>query len=210
MPSQKQSLTFVTVTFAAEMPLLRLQLESMQRFLRADQVAEIIIINNERRRISRRSERSLRHAAGGLSTKLRLIERHSVAALPRTSGWRSQQILKLEIARQVTTPTYVLLDAKNHLIRRMILEDLVAPDGRARGASHSYQGHPLKSYLTKALEKFELPLALLDDFPATATPFVMHTAVVRDLLTSFSSPGPDDFGTAFERAGLTEFFLYSS
>ena len=189
---------------------MRLQLRSMARYLNPEHVSELVVINNDVTPLDRRRARSLHGAAGMHAERLRLVERSDLPKLPPTTGWRSQQILKLEIARAVETAHYVVLDAKNHLVRASRLDDLLGSDGRARGGSHTYETHPLRDYLVKTLDLLDLPHEPhLRDFPTTATPFVLDTSVTRDLLDNFRMPGERTFAGSFERSGVTEFFLYS-
>ena len=209
-PGSNASLTLVTVFFDAEIPLIGLQLRSLARHLDGACAQEVILIYNESRKISRRARARLVSQAGHLASRLTILNREDVVHVPETIGWRAQQILKLHIAELVVSEKYILLDAKNHLIRRTSSSDFVAQDGRSRGGQHSYADHPLKPLLIKTSGLFGLPSgALVAQFPGTATPFVMETRVVRALLAGFRFGGRSTFAESFEAAGVTEFFLYS-
>ena len=208
-------LTFVTVVFGAETRLLELQARSLARYLDSDAVASIVVIDNGWRRPSRRRMGRLRAAYGRLADRLTIVRTiELVPELPPTIGWRSQQLAKLLVARVVTTDHYVVLDAKNHLIRPTGLADFLGPDGRAHGATHPYTQHPLKPQLIAALRYLGAGESVIDEsveeFPPTATPFVMNTALTRAMLDGIEEASGLPFAREFERQQLTEFFLYSS
>ena len=202
--------TVVTVVFRAELALLRLQARSLAALLDADMVDEVVVIDNSWPRLGRRARARITQDYGRLADRVRFLLPGELAVLPTTTGWRSQQILKLVVARHVRSDRYLLLDAKNHLIRPATAADLQAADGRARGATHSYVNHPLRPQLEHTLTYLGLdPAPLIRDFPPTATPFVMDTVLVRRMLDDVESRSGRTFAEEFERAGLMEFFLYS-
>jgi hypothetical protein len=203
--------TVVTVTFAAEMPLLTVQQRTLGRHLPVELVAEVVVLHNEARPLGPGRQRALRTAAGPLGDRLRFVERDVLVARSEDTGWWVQQVLKLKVATLVGTPAYVVLDAKNHAVRDVAELDLVGPDGRAHGGTYSYRHHPLRPYLERTLEQLDLPVEeALDDFGSTATPFVLHTAVARDLVERFRVPGSTSFEESFKASSVTEFFLYSA
>jgi hypothetical protein len=209
-----ERLTFVTVVFGAEQGLLELQARSLARFLPTDLVDSIVVIDNGWRALSPARMRRLRAAYGALSDRLTVVRTAQlVPDLPAAIGWRSQQIAKLMVARSITSRHYVVLDAKNHLIRTARLADFVAEDGRARGGTHPYTQHPLKPQLLAVLAyvgaSAEATARALEDFPPTATPFVMDTERTRTLIDAVEAESGRPFAAEFERAKLTEFFLYS-
>lgn len=200
------SLTFVTITYRAEDALLRLQARSLARFADPAIVEKIIVIDNGRPALHGRRLERLLAEYGPLRDRVQLITAADVAdTRTASSGWVGQQVLKLAIARHVTTPWYVLLDAKNHAVRPLRRDDFVAPDGRARGGFHSYADHPLKTRLLTTLRYLGLPDTAADWYPPTSTPFVMHTRTALDIVEGLGA----DFADVFAREGLSEFFLYS-
>lgn len=207
------ALTFVTVVFEPELPLLRLQARSLARHLDPDAIAELVVLDNCAGGMGGRAERALRAALGPeLGRRCRVLRTAALGVDGAAEGWRSQQAAKLLVARLVRTPHYVVLDAKNHLIAPCRAADLVE-DGRARGATHSYAEHPLRAGLERTLGALGADAAtieaLVQDFPRTVTPFVLETALVRRMLDDVEARSGEPFAAAFERARALEFFLYS-
>lgn len=206
-------ITLVTVVFDAELDLLELQARSLALYLEPASVHEIIIVNNGVRPLSATTRRRLRHAYGPLWNVVRIVATTDLVDSRRGRGWRSQQAAKLAVARQITTDHYVVMDAKNHLTAATGIASFVAPDGRAHGALHTYQDHPLRPSLERTLAYLGASSGqvreAITSFPPTATPFVFTTALVRSLLDDVERRSGAPFGEAFEREELLEFFLYS-
>ena len=203
-------LTFVTITYRAEDTLLLLQARSLARYARVEDVARIVVIDNGTPLMSGRARRRLLSAYGPHAPHVRIVPRAELDGGPTGSGWVSQQVLKLAAHRLVDTPTYVLLDAKNHLIRTVSVADFLANDGRARTGFQSYREHPLQPRLLKVLAYLGLPESAADRFPPTSTPFVMNREVVSAMIDDIESSAKRPFSDQFVRADLTEFPLYSA
>ncbi|MCW3492766.1 DUF6492 family protein [Microbacterium sp. SSM24] len=206
----RKPLTFVTITYRAEDTLLLLQARSLALYARPDDVASVIVIDNGSPRMSRRTRRRLLDAYGPLADRVRIVRRSELGSDVAASGWMSQQVMKLAAHRLVQTPTYVLLDAKNHLIRPVSVSDFLAADGRARTGFQSYLSHPLLPRLRRVLDYLGLDQAAADHFPPTSTPFVAHREVAAALIDDIEKSSGRPFAVEFVEADLTEFPLYSA
>jgi Family of unknown function (DUF6492) len=204
-------LTIVTVVFEAEYALLELQALSMAVFLDESVATEILVIDNSRRPMSKARKRRLLTSYGRLAPKVRFLRHEEVARVPATTGWRSQQVLKIQIADWITTDGYLVLDAKNHLIARADLSTFVAPDGRPKCNFQHYETHPLRSSLEIALDNFGLErTSYLARFTATVTPFILVTQACLDLIAYLEVAEQRPFAETFVEKAFTEFFLYSA
>ncbi|WP_460798514.1 DUF6492 family protein [Microbacterium sp. GXF0217] len=204
-----RGLTFVTVTFRAEDSLLRLQARSLARFLDEDAVERILVVDNGHPALGARDAQALRVEYGRLAPRVQIARAEEVTDLPSASGWTVQQVLKLAVSASVETAAYVLLDAKNHLVRPVGFSDFVSADGLLRGGFHSYADHPLLPRLRTTLKYLDLDESLADRYPPTSTPFVMRTARARDVVSGIGARSGRPFATEFVEQGLSEFFLYS-
>jgi hypothetical protein len=141
---------------------------------------------------------------------VRVLRPEQVADLPRMVGWRSQQVMKLLVARQLDAERYVALDAKNHFVATPDREFFEAPDGRPRVNAYSYRDHPLRPDLVRVLTYVGLdPAPWIDRFTATVTPFVLDRPTVTALVTDIETRSGRPFAEEFLHHDLTEFFLYS-
>ena len=204
-------LTFVTVVFDAELELLELQARSLRRHVSREMVGEIVVIDNSRRGLGQRRERSLREQYGHHAPSVRILRPREVADIPVTTGWYAQQVMKLMVADQIASDSYVVLDAKNHLVRSLEPDFFVSDDGRLRTSKQSFASHRLRPDLERTLEYFELPVdANVGAFTPTITPFVLRTDLVRAMVRDVSARAGRPFPAEFLRARLLEFFAYAS
>lgn len=206
-------LTFVSVVFDAEVTLLELQARSMRLFLAPDAVDQIFVLDNCLFGLGSHRRARLRDAYGVHASKVSFVRTRDLFDPGATSGWRSQQAAKLLISSRVRTPDYIALDAKNHFTRPVISSDFVGDDGRARGRSHPYDQHPLRSSLVRTIEYLGGDETTVEGavrtFPPTATPFVLRTSVVQELIRDIEESSGRSFAVEFEERRLLEFFLYS-
>jgi hypothetical protein len=203
--------TFVTVAHGADEPFLLLQARSLARHLDAGLAREIVVVENAERGREPGWRDRLAGEYGYLARRVRFVAAPDVAAVPgAASGWVSQQILKLAAACVVATDRYVVLDAKNHLLRPLRRSWLEAGDGRLLSALVDYRAHPLRDRLRDTLAYFGLPPEPhLRAFLPSTTPFALSTNTVRELVGAVEAREGAAFPSVFARRGesLTEFFL---
>jgi hypothetical protein len=212
VPEPRRSLAAVTVVFEAEVPLLELQARSIARHLHDGVFDEYLVIDNTRRGLSPRARRRIRAELGSHGARLDFISRSAFGTAPTTSGWRSQQSLKLMAARRLTADHYVVLDAKNHFIEPTTRADFLdSASGLPHGGIHSFERHPLRPQLEHVAAALGIdPASVIERFTATAPPVVLDRRVVNEIVDDVGGGTPDLFPAEFERAGFTEFFLYSA
>jgi hypothetical protein len=203
-------LDIVTVVFELEQPLLHLQARSFARYLSADRVANIIVIDNSRPRMRKPFRASLVRDYGRWAERVSVVTPQELGCDHNTSGDRGQQALKLLVADYVQSSRYVVLDAKNHLVAPFSPIQLAAVDGRMKIEFHSYRGHPREAGLRAVLSYFNLDPALIDNFTASTTPFVLETQRVRSLLREVEARESQDFVSGFLATAMTEFPAYTA
>lgn len=203
-------ITLATTVYEAEIELLMHQARSFSQFLPSELTAAVIVIDNTRRGISPKSTCELERAYGAVWPKVEILRPDEIARVPRSTGWRSQQILKLALARRIETSHYIVFDAKNHLIRKFELHDFVGEDLRSRIPAYSYVEHPLRPSLELVLQYVGLEDVDIGSFSATTTPFTLDTSLVRDMLSDVEHQSGRSFESEFLAHSLTEFFLYSA
>lgn len=206
-----RSLSLVTVFFEAEIGLAALQARSLVTFGKEVGFESIVVVDNTYRGVSGRTRARLLTEFGSCRDQVTFVRPGDLVDLPVMPGWVSQQVLKLMIHKVIDSRYYVVLDAKNHWIQPTSTSTFVNPDGRARGASHSYRGHALESEVAGVMRYLEIdPEAWLDYFYVTHTPVVLETAVVADLVNGIEQRSGRPFAVEFAEARLLEFPLYAS
>ncbi|MFA7266274.1 MAG: DUF6492 family protein [Candidatus Nanopelagicales bacterium] len=205
-----EKLTYVTVVFEEEVALLWLQARSAAVHLSPESVAAIIVIDNTKKGLSSRQRAELVAAYGPVSSLVSFIRPGDICEVPKATGWRTQQILKLKVAELVDTSHYVTLDAKNHFVRPVTPEFFVGEDGRSRINVYGYETHPLRPNLERVLTYLGVdPDQYVKQFTATVTPFVLERDTVCQMMADIERRSGQPFATEFVRQDLTEFFLYA-
>lgn len=215
MSDARGTVSAVTVVFEAEVPLLELQARSVARHIEDGLFEEYLVIDNTRRGLPSRARRRIRAELGGHADRLEFASRTELvarAAAPTPSGWRMQQSLKLMAARRLTADHYVVLDAKNHFILPTSRADFFdSATGLPHGGMHSFEQHPLRPQLEHVASELGLdPATTVARFTATVPPVVLDRRVVEEMIADVGGGDPDRFPVEFERAGYTEFFLYTA
>lgn len=202
-------LALVSVVFEAELPLLGIQATSTAAYVGPDVVETVVVIDNTARGMSASRRRELAERYGPLRDRLRILRPADICAVPGAVGWRSQQVLKLAVARLLDQDRYLVLDAKNHFVAPLRPEFVEAPDGRPRATAHGFESHRLRPDLERTLGYLGLDAArFVPRFPATITPFVLDTGTVRAMLADIETRSGHGFAREFVQQDLTEFFLY--
>lgn len=231
---QKPSFDILTVCFSGEIDLLRLQARSLAAFFPPEMLNRIlVVVNDAEEDACLRAIDTLRPDYGPHAAKLRLLRpadlftarargldrlRQIALHLParrREGGWRGhrgwvvQQALKLAAARAVTAPMVLILDAKNHFLKPVAADDLVAPDGCARSRLHLHEGEERWRWIRASHAALGLaPPEEGTPLPPTVTPCVLPGGLFRRVLTEIEQRvGPVDLFFLKRRSPATEFFL---
>lgn len=208
-----RKLELVTVCFAGELRLLRLQARSLRLFACPRLVTRIKIVVNDLDVVGFKGafEDQILPEYGALADKVDIIgypELWGRGHYPAESGWRTQQVLKLLASRTVDCPHYLLLDAKNHFVRPISAADFFAPDGRMR--SNMYRVHPpFIPQFRFSCDYFALAKEpdLSTGLP-TATPFLMDRHITLSLIKEVEEREGAPFHQFFMGNKLVEFYLY--
>jgi hypothetical protein len=207
--------TIVTVAHAVDQPLIELQANSLRIHLGCDTsfVREIVIVDN--RDADQLCREKILSCYGTLASRVRFIDVVEFGNMPQESGWYRQQALKLLISRKVTTPRYLLLDAKNHLINRMTRSTIEPEDGKFMYSYvHSYREHSLRHFVENSCRYFDIKEAVIERFLPTVTPFAISTQVTRELLDYVEKRECQDFARVFlaraDSNRITEFGIYAA
>ena len=201
------------MVFEAEVPLLELQARSIARHVPAGVFDEVLVIDNSRRGLSPSVQQRIRAELGSHAARTTFATREDLGVgASSATGWRTQQSLKLMAARRLASDHYVVLDAKNHFIERTTRADFFdartglphggsTPSSGIRSARSSSAWHPDSAWT-------RLPPSIASPRPHRRSSWT--AGVVDELVADIGRGDPDRFPVEFERAGYTEFFLYSA
>jgi hypothetical protein len=201
----------VTVAHREDFGLLRLQARSMRLHLACDLADEIVIVENPAPGRPTAWRDRLRREYGDAASLVRFIDAREIAHIPdTTSGWLSQQILKLMVSRVLAADRYLVLDAKNHLVFPLTRSALEA-GGKLRSRLISFEQHPIRTMFENAVRYFGLaPEDHVQAFLPATTPYGLPTRVVRELVVDLAERENRPFPLVFLGIGTTEFLLFGA
>lgn len=221
-------LDFVTVTYASDLRMLQLQARSLALYLPFDLVNTINIVVNEAQpeTVIELIKLMVLPLYGPLSTKVRTWTQLEVAGSHQFvhRGWFSQQVLKLMISAKLDVDGYIILDTKNHFVRKVIWHDFVSREGLLLHRRRSLQKRRslwplslLKSGATKDLPRrfvgtfsyFGLkPEKHCADVVPKTTPFPVYRPIVEKMINVIERKEGVGFAYWFESYfEATEFYL---
>jgi len=210
---QKQhKLDLVTVCFAPDLNLLKLQARSVAKFVDPQILGKILIIINDRHTgaVRRQIRRRILKEYGPLAPRVQILDRRTVGGFYfGKSGWGTQQALKLLAANHVSAPTLMILDCKTHFIRALDKSCVWAEDGRIKTREHKVITR-YAPYFETACDYFEVK-DRKDQQPAlpTVPPFLVPTLLVQDLVRAMEGRENRSFMRLFmqKKRRFTEFYL---
>ena len=129
------AMSFVTVVYSRDYPLLELQALSMARFLDTGQVGSIqVVMNDCNEAVLERALEPLLAAYGPLAAKLRILRGDDLLreGWRGNDGYRMQQALNLAAAARAPCERVVILDTQNLFLRPVTAEDFFTSDVRGK------------------------------------------------------------------------------
>lgn len=203
-------LSFSTIVYSRDYPLLEFQARSMARFLDPADVASIsVILNTVDEQDLRDRLADLLPAYGALQDRVRLVGGDEILMPPgrqsrtglwerayvnarfripfvRRQGWRGnngyrlQQALKLASARIAGSDRLVILDTKNVFLRQVQETDFFTPDGRGKIALIEPRSDYHRNWLQQSLAALDVDRQC-DEVGRTTT-FATPFPVKREIL----------------------------
>ncbi|MBO9446568.1 DUF6492 family protein [Ruegeria sp. R14_0] len=203
-------LSFATVVFSKDFPLLELQALSFARFVDPDQVGSIHVILNDSDEDRLRTQiEPILNAYGPHRQKVQVVGGDELLLQPGqyarrsfsdrvlienrfripgarkhgwrgTNGYRSQQVLKLGAARVAATENMVILDTKNLFLRSFDGSEFFADSGAARMAFINVESEFHRNWLLQSLDALGAPQVNLSGLRTTT--FSTPFAVRRSLV----------------------------
>ena len=194
----------VTVVFQDELPVLRVQAQSVDLYAQHIGIQNIYVMVNDDPLVADQIDPAW---WGKLSDRVRIIPRNIFSAEFSNDGWHSQQILKLLGSSLSYNRWSLVLDAKTILIQDIKLDRLFMPDGRM-----SWGHYPIQPVFEEsgriASELFQINLERV--LAPMGVPFLFDNQHVRGLIAEVELRTQTPFIQWFGNHGLiTEFILYS-
>jgi len=210
---------FVTLVFnhPIEIELLKLQATSFQ-YCDSELVGKIFIFYNDTG--NNNIEFLKDYYPKNLFSKVNIIYRDNISDKYEKSSWRNQQYFKLYISNYVKSKYYVILDGKNHFIRKVNLNDFIKNDKPKLyldnpGQMIKYYRNCLKYFKIKDPYKYKYnddnSKAIGNRILLTTTPYIFITKQVKNMINHIESKEKESFYNFFmKNTSITEFYLYST
>lgn len=197
-------LDIITVVFRDELPLLKIQAESINQYINPQDINEITIIVNDSDDVAELVDPSWwkQH-----QSKVKIKCRSSWKYEPINIGWENQQLLKLLAAAESNVAWSIILDAKTWFIKELKSKQLFGINGLPYTAS--IPGKPGVFVEGRKFVEEHYQIALPKIIGPNGVPFVFHTATVNDMIAEFNNFIEFFSNNVKGPNFITEFFLYS-
>jgi hypothetical protein len=197
-------LDIVTVVFREELPILKLQAQSIELYCQHIGTQGIYVIVNDDDSVADEIDPAW---WGNLSSLVKIVPRSEFKCDWTDNGWVSQQALKM-LGSSLSNNTWsMVVDAKTLFVSSCTLTELVDSQQRIKiGSLDIYDVFKRSKEITDQLFGIDLPRQL----GPGGVPFFFHNETIRELIEFVETKQPQPFAEWFQSQGmLTEFILYS-
>jgi hypothetical protein len=195
----------VTVVFRDELPILKLQAESVELYCQNMALGNIVVVIND----DSMSTADVDPAwYGSMSKQVKIVHRHDWCDSWVDNGWLTQQLCKLLASADITLSTWTMvLDAKTILVQAVDCKRLFNDQGRLT-LGYGQIVPVFEPSRRMVSELFEIDQK--DVAGPAGIPFFFNNQIVRDMIKEIERRTNKLFSTWFQEAGMiTEFILYS-
>jgi hypothetical protein len=194
----------VTVVFEPEIPVLKLQAQSIDLYCRHIGVRNIYVVVNDVETVAQQIDPTW---WGVFAPQVLIVPRSVFSVEFDNNGWLSQQALKILTASISHNVWSMVLDAKTIFVRDLDPTEIVDSQGRIRvGSMPLFPVFEPSKLIVNELYKIELDSQL----GPGGVPFFFHNDTVRLMIAETAFATKKSFPVWFQEQGkLTEFVLYS-
>jgi hypothetical protein len=194
-------LDLITVVFRDELPLLKIQAQSINQYV--SNINSITVIVNDDDGVAELIDTAW---WGKYSQQVKIKPYSQYQYTSRVNGWENQQLLKLLSASEADSEWSMVLDAKTWFVKSINTKSLFTEQGQACTGIIGIFSQFLDS--KQFVEEF-YNIQLTQAIGPGGVPFLFHTKTVADMIRSINN-FPDFFQTALRYPHLTtEFYFYS-
>jgi hypothetical protein len=194
----------VTVVFRDELPILKLQAQSIDLYCQAIGLKSIYVVVNDDDSVAKEIDTAW---WGTLSNRVRIINRSIFSTEFVNNGWVSQQVLKLLTSAISFNNWSMVLDAKTIFVKPIELNHVLNAQGQLNLSYYPIQlvFEPSKKIVSELFD-----IDLLHVAEPLGVPFFFHNCTVRSMIACINNLTGKEFPIWFQEQGMvTEFILYS-
>ena len=194
----------VTVVFRDELPVLKLQAQSIERYCAGIGVRNIYVVVNDDDDTIHQIDAAW---WGKGANNVLVVPRSAFSTQFVEDGWVSQQVLKILAASMSYNVWTMVLDAKTIFVRELKLADIIDQDGRARVGTMDI--FPVFEP-TRLMVNQTYGVDLQKQLGPGGVPFFFQNDVVRLMIADTTFKIGAKFPHWFQAKGrITEFMLYA-
>jgi len=194
----------ITVVFRDELPILKLQAESISLYCDRMGLHNIYVVINDDSMGVNDIDISW---WGRYSDRVKIIHRNQWKISYVENGWLTQQLLKLLAAEQSKSTWSMVLDAKTVIVQSVELDRLFDDDGRLTWGYFPVM--PVFDTAKKIVSKL-FDIQQTDVAGPAGIPFFFENSLVQDMIQEVQTLTNQSFAEWFQHTGMvTEFILYS-
>ena len=193
-----------TVVFRQELPVLRLQAQSISLYCRNLGIRNIYVVVNDDETLVN----DIDPAWWGELAPLVLVVPRTAFSTPWTeNGWLTQQLWKLLVPSMSYNTCTMVLDAKTIITRELQLDELINSEGKIVTGFLPIQPvfEPSRQIVNRTFG-----IDLETQIGPAGVPYIFHNNTVRMMIADTANLVQSNFPEWFQSQGrLTEFVLYS-
>lgn len=193
-----------TVVFRQELPVLRLQAQSISLYCRNLGIRNIYVVVNDDETLVNDIDPAW---WGELAPLVLVVPRTAFSTPWVENGWLTQQLWKLLVPAMSYNTCTMVLDAKTVFVNPVALSDIFDDSGRiATGTMPLYEVFETAKKIVDQTYNIDLQ----QQIGPGGVPFVFHNNTVRSMVADTANLVQNNFPEWFQSQGrLTEFVLYS-
>ena len=195
-------LDIVTIVFRDELPILKVQAESINLYCKDIGIQTIFVVVNDDDSVVDQIDTAW---WGSFSDRVRIIPRSFFKYEFVENGWVSQQVLKVLASALSTNQYSIVLDAKTIFVKTATI-DLLFPGGKLAGGTCPIQ----EVFKTSARIVEEIFNVVIDyNGGNSGVPFIFKNEIIRSMIAEIETRTGETFPKWFQDQGMvTEFILY--
>ena len=193
-----------TVVFEQELPVLKVQAESIARYASHLGTRNIYVVVNDSDDVVSKIDATW---WGSLADRVMVVPRSSFSTDWSNNGWVSQQALKLLCSAMSYNQYVMVLDAKTILVRELDPTEILNQGRPCVGKMAVFPVFQPSADIAGALWN----IGVTEQLGPGGVPYFFHTATVRAMIADCEQRTGASFPEWFQAQGmLTEFVLYSA
>lgn len=195
----------LTVVFQEELPILKVQAQSIDRYCSQAGIKNIFVIVNDASNVDTEIDPQW---WGQFSDQVRIVNRSELGNVWSDNGWLSQQALKILGCRLSTNFGTAVLDAKTIFVQDLITHYNIISESGGLRTGQLVLPEVFKRSVEITNEVFGIQLESI--LGPGGVPFFFYNAEVREMIQFIEDKYNQPFAQWFQSQGmLTEFVLYS-